>query len=411
MRTSPVRSQPDRAATIEVDAFLQTCYEKAWPGRLVRSVGMPHALMWPSLVSQRMESDAMTKAPALLVATLAIAGFLLQTPPARAGDEANVMADATRTLEQLAADPSSGVPRELLRQSEGVVLIPNMINGGLVLGAKYGRGVFLVRDTKGRWGNPVLVTLWGGTLGLQAGGQATELLMVFRTKDTAARLLAGRGKVTLGVDAGVAAGPTGTKLGAETDIEFRAEILSYARSRGLFAGAALGGAGIRVDRTANSFFYDNFAATTFQIIEGDTTVNIPAQAAKLKATLAALTDPPSDEDAPVDGKVARSSRVRRSADADDPDAMPSGRASTRRRRATADDDDDAPAPRQARAPVRRKPPVDPDDPDDAPGRPIAKKPRPTNPDDDPDDLPPPPTKRKPARPPANPDDAPVPPGV
>jgi SH3 domain-containing YSC84-like protein 1 len=356
-----------------------------------------------------MESDAMTKAPALLFATLTVAGFLLQTTSARAGDEANVMADATRTLEQLAADPGSGVPRELLRQSEGVVLIPNMINGGLVLGAKYGRGVFLVRDSKGRWGNPVMVTLWGGTLGLQAGGQATELLMVFRTKDTASRLLAGRGKVTLGVDAGVAAGPTGTKLGAETDIEFRAEILSYARSRGLFAGAALGGAGIRVDRNANSFFYDNFAATTFQIIEGDT-VNIPVQAAKLKATLAALTDPPSEEDAPVDGKVARSSRVRRSADADDPDVMPSGRASTRRRRATADDDEDAPAPRQARAPARRKPPADPDDPDNPPGRPIAKKPRPTNPDDDPDDLPPPPTRRKPARPPTNPDDAPAPSG-
>jgi lipid-binding SYLF domain-containing protein len=356
-----------------------------------------------------MESDAMTKAPALLVATLMVAGFLLQTPSARAGDEANVMADATRTLEQLAADPGSGVPRELLRQSEGVVLIPNMINGGLVLGAKYGRGVFVVRDSKGRWGNPVMVTLWGGTLGLQAGGQATELLMVFRTKDTASRLVAGRGKVTLGVDAGVAAGPTGTKLGAETDIEFKAEILSYARSRGLFAGAALGGAGIRIDRYANSFFYNNFAATTFQIIEGDT-VNIPVQAAKLKATLAALTDPPSEEEATVDGKVARSSRVRRSADPDD-EEMPSGRVSTRRRRATADDDEDAPAPRQARAPARRKPPVDPDDPDNPPGRPIAKKPRPANPDDDPDDLPPPPARRKPAKPPTNPDDAPSPSGL
>jgi lipid-binding SYLF domain-containing protein len=350
----------------------------------------------------------MTKAPPIVLATLlAVASSLLPARPARAGDEATVMAEATRTLEELSADPRSGVPRELLKQSEGVVLIPNMINGGLVLGAKYGRGVFLVRDSKGRWGNPVMVTLWGGTLGLQAGGQATEVLMVFRTKDTVARLLEGRGKITLGVDAGVAAGPTGTKIGAETDIEFRAEILSWARSRGLFAGAAFGGAGIRVDRSANSFFYDNFAATTFQIIEGDT-VNVPVPAAKLKATLAALTDPPAEEDAPVDRKVSRSAGARRAAQADADEPMPSGRTSTRRRRVANADDapDDPPPPRTARKVAPRKPAPDPDDADPAPARPAARKPRPVDPADEPEDPAPAP-RRKATRPPAtNPDDAP-----
>ena len=344
----------------------------------------------------------MPKAPPLLLASLAVAASL--APPARAADEAAVMADAARILNQMAADPNTGVPLELLRRSEGVVLVPNMLNASFVVGAKFGRGVFLVRDSSGRWGNPVIVDVAGGSFGLQAGAQATELLMVVRSKDTITRLLAGKGKVTLGVDAGVAAGPSGTALGAETDIELRAEILSYARSRGLFAGASLGGARIWVDRSANGVYYENFAATTFQIIEGDS-VAIPLGAAKLKGTLTALIDPPpaDEDDAPVDRKVSRSSRTRRATD--DPDAMPSGRATTRRRRA-ADDEDDPPPPRAA----RRKPATPPDDPDDAPPPRTARRPRPADPEDDPVDGAPPPRPRRrapmPSSRPTNPDDAP-----
>ena len=344
----------------------------------------------------------MPKAPPLLFASLALIASL--APPARAADEAAVMVDATRILNQMASDPNTGVPLELLRRSEGVILVPNMLNASFVVGAKFGRGVFLVRDSNGRWGNPVLVDVAGGSFGLQAGAQATELLMVVRNKDTVTRLLAGKGKITLGVDAGVAAGPSGTALGAETDIELRAEILSYAKSRGLFAGASLGGARIWVNRSSNGVYYENFAATTFQIIEGDS-VAIPLDAAKLKGTLTALIDPPppaDEDDAPVDRKVSRSSRTRRATD--DPDAMPGGRAATRRRR-PADDEDDAPPPRTA----RRKPSAPADDPDDAPPPRTARRPRPADPDDDPvDDAPPPKARRKPvpSSRPSNPDDAP-----
>jgi SH3 domain-containing YSC84-like protein 1 len=342
----------------------------------------------------------MPKAP-LFFGSLAI--LLSQTIPSQAADEAAVVADAARMLNQMARDPNTGVPLELLRRSEGVILVPNMLNAGFVVGAKFGRGVFLVRDSKGRWGNPVLIDVAGGSFGLQAGAQATELLMVIRKQDTVTRLLAGKGKITLGVDAGVAAGPSGTALGAETDIELRAEILSYARSRGLFAGASLGGARVWVNRSANGVYYDNFAATTYQVIEGDS-VTVPLDAAKLKGTVTALIDPPAEDDegAPVDRKVSRSSRTRRSTD-DDADEMPSNRTAARKRR-PADDPDDAPPPRTA----RRKS-ADPDD-DPPPARSSTRRARPANDDGEPvDDDPPPRAKRRtpaPSSKPTNPDDTP-----
>jgi lipid-binding SYLF domain-containing protein len=328
----------------------------------------------------------MKKTPPLLLATLILAAMSV---PARASDEAELLAQATRTIEQMAAHPDSGVPLQLLKQSEGVILVPNMLNASFVFGAKLGRGVFLVRDSKGKWGNPVVVFVSGASFGLQAGAQATELLMVVRSKTTVTRLLEGKGKITLGVDAGVAAGPSGTKLGADTDIEMRAEILSYAKSRGLFAGASLGGTSIRVDRNSNGLYYDNFAVSTFQIIEGNNVV-VPAGAAKLKATLAAITDPPPPpedieaDDPPVDRKVSKSSGVRRLPA--DPDTMPSGRPSTRRRRPI-DDEDSDPTPAEPRPAARRRPTPPDDDPvDDTPAPAPRKRPGParTTPRDSPE---------------------------
>ena len=224
------------------------------------------------------------------VAAVALAVIASVATRASAHDEAAVLAMATRTLEDMSANPNTGVPVNLLRKSEGVIVVPNMINASFIFGAKVGRGVFLVRDSKGKWGNPIFVHVSGGSFGLQAGAQATELLMVFRAKDTVTRLLAGKGKITLGVDAGVAAGPVGTGVGADTDLGMRAEILTYARSRGLFAGASLGGSGISVDRRNDAIYYGDFNATTFQIIEGDG-VGVPIEAAKLKGILTLLTNP------------------------------------------------------------------------------------------------------------------------
>jgi lipid-binding SYLF domain-containing protein len=331
----------------------------------------------------------------------------------QAADDAAVVTLASHVLDQMANDPTNGVPLPLLKQSQGVVVVPNLINASFVVGVKIGRGVFMVRDSKGNWGNPIHVFISGGTVGLQAGGQATELVMVFRTKESVNRLLAGKGKITLGVDAG---GPAGRNVGAETDLELKAEILTYAKSRGLFAGASLGGTGITVDRTKNSIYYDNFAATTFQIIEGES-VGVPREAAKLKATLTSLAggagsskpkvriqDGDDEQPAEVssrDNKVQRSSRTTIEA-ADDP---ATGRPSTRRRSAAANPDDEPePAePRSARSNIKRKPaPVDDPLPDEDPLPPSRSKSarRPAPPDIE-DEPPVPSTKRKTR---SNPDD-------
>ena len=349
----------------------------------------------------------MPKAPPLLLATLALA-WLASTTPAHAADEASVLADATRMLNQMARDPDTGVPLELLRRSEGVILVPNMLNASFVVGAKFGRGVFLVRDSKGRWGNPVFIDVAGGSFGLQAGAQATELLMVIRKQDTVSRLLAGKGKITLGVDAGVAAGPSGTAARGRhrhrapgRDPQLRQEPRPLRRRLARRAR-------VWVDKSSNGLYYENFAATTYQVIEGDT-VSVPIDAAKLKATLSALIDPPAedDADAPVDRKVSRSSRTKRATD--DPDAMPTNRTAARKRR-PADDPDDDPPPKVA----RRKSTPPPDDSDPAPSRPSTRRARPGNDDGEPvDDDPPPKPKRRtpaPSSTPTNPDDAPGTPG-
>ena len=319
----------------------------------------------------------------LLPITLACT-MLASTTTVQANDEAAVIASATRVLEQMANDPETGVPTGLLQQSQGVIVVPNLINASFVFGVKLGRGIFLVRDSKGRWGNPIYVFISGGTFGLQAGGQATELLMVFRTKESVNRLLAGKGKITLGVDAGVAAGPIGKNVGAETDLEMRAEILSYAKSRGLFAGASLGGTGITVDRHKNNLYYENFAASTFQMIEGDS-VTIQPEAAKIKAVLTSITDPVVIENGSArDPKVSRSSKTRqRTDDADDRTAT--ARPSTRRRRPAAEDDDSqSAAPREARATTRPRVPAGADEPDSDDLPPPTRRPvkRVAPPDDD-----------------------------
>jgi lipid-binding SYLF domain-containing protein len=346
-----------------------------------------------------MESPLMMKTSLRRLLPMALSLLLIPQFQAR-GDDAAVVASAAKVIESMAADPNTGVPVALLGQAQGVVIVPNLINAGFVFGVKLGRGVCRVRDSKGRWGNPIHVFISGGTFGLQAGGQATEMLMVFRTKESVNRLLAGKGKITLGVDAGVAAGPAGTNVGAETDLEMRAEILSYAKSRGLFAGASLGGTGITVDRYKNSLYYDNFAVSTFQMVEGDSVV-IPPEAARLKAVLTSITNPPPveiREGETRDTKVSRSSRVRRRMDEDD--ASTPARPSTRRRRPAADAGDEDAAPGEARPATRRRPPADVDEsvPDDLPAptrvRPVR---RPAPKVDDPaDDLPPPTVRKKPA---------------
>ncbi|MGH9676231.1 MAG: lipid-binding SYLF domain-containing protein, partial [Candidatus Acidiferrum sp.] len=144
----------------------------------------------------------------------------------------NVVVDGKEVLSDIAQVPEKGIPPALLREAAGVVILPGVINGGFIIGGRFGRGVLLARDSRGGWSFPVFITLVGGSVGWQAGAQSTDLILVFRNKRGVARLIEGRDKLTLGVDAAIAAGPVGREGGAATDVLLKAEVFSYARSRG-----------------------------------------------------------------------------------------------------------------------------------------------------------------------------------
>ena len=162
----------------------------------------------------------------------------------------------------------SGIPQNLLAGAQGIVIVPNMIRGAFVFGAQYGRGVLLVRNPQGGWQAPRLVTMAGGSFGYQIGVQATDLVLVFRTPQSVANLLAGTLK--LGVDASAAAGPVGRQTSAATDLQLGAEILSYSRARGLFAGVSLDGSVISLDPTADALYYQppgTMPASAMQLLQ------------------------------------------------------------------------------------------------------------------------------------------------
>jgi lipid-binding SYLF domain-containing protein len=163
-----------------------------------------------------------------------------------------VVLNATSVLAQTMT-MQSGIPQNLLAGAQGIVIVPNMIRGAFIFGAQYGRGVLLVRNPQGGWQAPRMVTMAGGSFGYQIGVQATDLVLVFRTPQSVANLLAGTLKI--GVDASAAAGPVGRQTSAATDLQLGAEILSYSRARGIFAGVSIDGSVISLDPAADALYY------------------------------------------------------------------------------------------------------------------------------------------------------------
>ena len=160
---------------------------------------------------------------------------------------------AADVLDELAAIPAKSIPTDLMAEAQGVAIIPHVIKAGFIVGGRGGHGI--VMDKKaGVWSDPVFVDFGGASVGFQAGVESTDVVLVFRTRKSLDRLLEGKGKVTLGADASVAAGPVGRTAAAATDGKLEAEIVSYSRSRGLFAGVALSGAVVKPDETANAAF-------------------------------------------------------------------------------------------------------------------------------------------------------------
>ncbi len=160
---------------------------------------------------------------------------------------------ATNVLDEIMAVPASQIPQALLAGARGVAIIPNVVKGGFIVGVRHGRGVVLVRDDAGNWHPPVFIALTGGSVGWQAGLQETDVVLVFRSRKSIDGLMTG--KLTIGVDAAAAAGPVGREASAATDERLGAEILSYSRSRGLFAGVSIDGSMIQIDNAAGSAYY------------------------------------------------------------------------------------------------------------------------------------------------------------
>lgn len=147
------------------------------------------------------------------------------------------------------------IPSELLKITQGIIIVPKLINGGFVLSGKRGKGLAMVKLEDGTWSNPVFVTLTGGGIGLQAGLQSIDLVLVFKSRETLENI--GKGSFTLGGDISVAAGPVGRSSSASTDYKLEAEVYSYSRSKGLFAGISLNGLAIDIDQKGNKAFYGN----------------------------------------------------------------------------------------------------------------------------------------------------------
>jgi SH3 domain-containing YSC84-like protein 1 len=181
-------------------------------------------------------------------------------------------------------DIPDDIPQGLLDTADCVVVYPSVLKAAFVVGGSYGRGAMTCRqgeDFKGSWGAPTMMALEGGSFGFQIGGQATDFVLLVMNESGARGILAG--KVKLGGDASVAAGPVGRNASAETDVTLRSEILSYSRSRGLFAGVSLEGSTIRPDNKANKQIYGKELEAK-QIVLSDQ-VRAPAVAEELVSTL------------------------------------------------------------------------------------------------------------------------------
>ena len=159
---------------------------------------------------------------------------------------------ASTVLEEIESAPDQGIPEEVLGSAECVAVVPTMLKGGFIVGARYGRGVASCRTPKG-WSAPAFFSVKGGSLGLQIGAQAVDLVMLIMNQEGMRNLLASKFK--LGADASVAAGPVGRHASADTDWKLKAQVLSYSRARGAFAGLELSGAVVEQDKQATREFY------------------------------------------------------------------------------------------------------------------------------------------------------------
>jgi SH3 domain-containing YSC84-like protein 1 len=222
-----------------------------------------------------------TLAPLLLGGALAAAIM----PAWAKSDQADRVREAAAVLDEIMAAPDKAVPQSVLDNAEAIAVFPSTLKAGLLIAGQRGRGIISVRDrSRLQWSPPAFLTLTGGSIGPQIGGQAVDVVLVVMNRRGLENLLQNQFK--LGGEASAAAGPVGRDAEASTDIQLRAQIFSYSRSRGLFAGISLKGSAIRQDQDSNQTFYGNPLRTRDIVLDGKAPPpQSGAEAARWRSTL------------------------------------------------------------------------------------------------------------------------------
>ena len=187
---------------------------------------------------------------------------------------------ASEVLKEMLNAPAKGIPLSMLEEAEGVVIIPEVIKVGFVIGVQRGEGVALIRDQNRVWQLPKFVTITAGSVGWQVGAESSDFVLVFKTRKGVDGLMSG--KFTIGADANAAVGPVGRQIGAATDAKLSAEIYTYSRSRGLFAGVSLAGSSLDIDPRAETAYYGSFP--------GQPVARVPESAAQLLSLLTSISN-------------------------------------------------------------------------------------------------------------------------
>ena len=219
----------------------------------------------------------------LIVGLLALTAVTAQA----AEPELKRAENAVRVLNEIMQAPDKAIPRDLLQTAHAIVVVPDVLKAGFVIGGRRGEGLIAVKARDGTWSNPAFVNLTGGSVGFQVGVSSTDVVLVFRTERGVDSIV--HGKFTIGADASAAAGPVGRTAQASTDAQLKAEIFSYSRARGLFAGVAFDGSVLSIDNNSNQLIYGD-GVTPRRIFEGGVS-DVPAALVDFRDRLEEYTAP------------------------------------------------------------------------------------------------------------------------
>jgi lipid-binding SYLF domain-containing protein len=208
----------------------------------------------------------MRNGPWIACVAAAVLGMACAFPASAQRAEANRVQDAIDVFHGITSFTEYEVPAALMKGAYGIAIIPRVQRVSFIIGVQRGRGILVARGAGGTWSRPLFISLTGGSVGWQAGVQSADIVLFFRTRDSVAQVL--RGGSTLGVTASIAAGAMGREASAITDADLQAEVYSYSRTRGIFAGIAVQGGAITIDYDANAAFYGKDISRAEEVFQG-----------------------------------------------------------------------------------------------------------------------------------------------